>query len=293
MKRLLYAGAVLWPAAAMLGGCYWLASYQDLTSGLGDAGADGRANVFDGTLDDGADAAADTGISGGEAGDGDSSSVIEAGPFCPPDAGPYVYCMDFDGVDASVLGLGSSLATVAVVSGTYLSPPSSLSVYLQAYTASGGYSVSFPFSPKTTRLEFEVSAPAASRWVTLLAINLEDATPTRRTLNVVISPTRAFHVQEYFGLADGGSQQHDHAEVALDGGAEGGAWHHVVLSLTVDDSTQTYLSGLTVDGQVLEDAQPLTLTWAQGRVDLGIGVQWTNGGGAQFYFDNVRADFGL
>ena len=69
--------------------------------------------------------------------------------------------------------------------------------------------------------------------------------------------------------------------------------HHVVLALTVDDANQQYTSGLTVDDQVLENAQPLTLPWAKGNVTLSVGVTYAAAGGTDFYFDNVRADFVL
>ena len=65
------------------------------------------------------------------------------------------------------------------------------------------------------------------------------------------------------------------------------------MLMATDDAKQKYLSGLTVDGQVLEDGQPLGLSWAQGNAQLGVGVTYGGGGGPQFYFDNVRADFAL
>ena len=266
------AGAVACPIAASLAGCYWLASYQDLTSGLGQAGGDAEGDAFK----EGGDALAETGL------------------FCPADAGPLVYCMDFDGVDGSALGLGTSQASATIVTGTYVSPPSSLFVRLYGEASSGAYGVSFPFEPTTSTLQFDVSSPVLGQWVTLLSISLyEDSTKTGRTLNVVISPDGVFQVQEYFALEDGGSEQNGHTAVPLDGGAEAGAWHHVVLSLTVDDAQQKYVSGLTVDGQVLENDQPLGLSWAQGTAQLGVGVTYGGGGGPQFYFDNVRADFAL
>jgi hypothetical protein len=271
-RRLLLAGAVACPIAASLCGCYWLASYEDLTSGLGHVGGDADVDAFK---------------EGGIA-------PLEAGPFCPADAGPLVYCMDFDGMDASALGLGTTQASATLVTGVYVSPPSSLFVSLYGPASSGGYGVSFPFEPTTSTLQFDVSSPVMGQWVTLLSITLyDDSTNTGRTLNVVISPDGVFQVQEYFALEDGGSEQNGHMAIPLDGGAEAGAWHHVVLSLTVDDAKQKYLSGLTVDGQVLEDGQPLGLSWAQGNAQLGVGVTYGGGGGPQFYFDNVRADFAL
>ena len=154
--------------------------------------------------------------------------------------------------------------------------------------------MSFPFQPTVSTLEFDVSATTIGQWVTMLSISLyEDSTKTARTLNVVVSPDGEFQVQEYFALEDGGNEQNGHTAVPLDGGAEAGAWHHVVLSLTVDPSNQEYLSGLTVDGQVLEDGQPLGLSWAPGNANLGVGVTYSGGGGPIFYFDNVRADFVL
>jgi hypothetical protein len=269
--RLWLAGAVACPIAASLAGCYWLASYEDLTSGSGQPVGDAERDAFT-----------------------EADARPEAGPFCPPDAGPLVYCMDFDGIDASALGLGTSQASASIVTGVSVSPPSSLFVSLYGQASGGAYEVSFPFEPTTSTLQFDVSAPVLGQWVTLLSITLyDDSTKTDRTLNVVVSPDGVFQVQEYFALEDGGSQQNGHPGIPLDGGAEAGAWHHVVLSLTVDDAKQKYLSGLTVDGQVLEDGQLLGLSWAQGNAQLGIGVTYGGGGGPQFYFDNVRADFGL
>ena len=78
----------------------------------------------------------------------------------------------------------------------------------------------------------------------------------------------------------------------VDAGAPS-AWHHIVLTLTVDDANKQYLSGLTVDNQVLEDGEPLALSWAEGTVSLHIGGTYAATGGAELFFDNVRADFGL
>ncbi|HEY5241967.1 MAG TPA: hypothetical protein VIJ22_10900 [Polyangiaceae bacterium] len=273
MKRLLSAGAVVCSIAASLTGCYWLASYEDLTSGLGNAGADAPSEVVPGF---------------------DAQLPVEAGPFCPPDAGPLVYCMDFDGVDAAALGLGVYEADAGIVNGISVSPPSSLFVRLDGQGSEGAYNVSFPFQPTTATLQFDVSIPAAGQWVTLLSIILDqDSTQTGRVLNVVVSPEREFQVQEYFSLSDGGSENYGHTTLPLDGGAAPAAWHHVVLSMTVDDATQRYVSGLTVDGQVLEHDYPLGLSWAQGNAQIGVGVTYGGGAGPELYFDNVRADFGL
>jgi hypothetical protein len=76
-----------------LTGCYWLASYQDLTSAVNEGGlTDADPNELDAGSDAGADADADASA--------DATVPSEAGPFCPADAGPYTYCMDFDGVDS-------------------------------------------------------------------------------------------------------------------------------------------------------------------------------------------------
>jgi hypothetical protein len=287
MKRL--ASATGWACLLplTLSGCYWLASYQDLTSGLGEAGttADAEVSSMDGAF---ADSAAP----------GDAATAVEAspeaGPFCPPDAGPLVYCMDFDGVDASALGLGTYQASAGLTSTSFVSPPSSLEVSLHGTGSSGAYSVQLPFQPTTAQLQFDVRTTSLDQWVTLLSVALfEESTQISRVLNAVVSPEGAFQVQEYFALPDGGNEQNGHAAVGPDGGAGSGAWHHVVLSLTVDDATQTYLSGLTVDGQVVEENEPLGLSWAQGNASLGIGVTYGGGGGPVFYFDNVRADFSL
>jgi hypothetical protein len=202
--------------------------------------------------------------------------------------------MAFDGVDASTLGLGDYQASVAIVSGESVSPPSSMSVVLYGAESNGGYNVGFPFQPKTSRLEFEIKVLTPDQWVTTLAINLAQAsTDTGRNLNVIVSNTGEFQVQEYFVLPDGGNAQNGHQTPPLDGGVEAGAWHHVVLSLTTDDETQQYWDTLTVDDQILEDQQPLGLQWAQGTAGISVGVTYGGGSGPQFFFDNVRADFGL
>ncbi len=270
------AGALALSGAIPLAGCYWLASYQDLTSAWGEAGSDGGPLPGDGGLD--------------------AEIEAEAGPFCPEDAGPLVYCMDFDGVDAASLNLGANQATAKVVSGTYVSAPSSLEVSLYATGGNGGYGVSFPTNPRTVRLEFEILPAVLGQGITTLAVSLhEDSTQTDRDLNVGLSSEGAFRVEEYFHLSDGGFEQNDHPDHALDaGGGTGiGEWHHVVLTFTVDDANQVYAYGLTVDGQVFEDASPLALTWRQGNVSLSTGVAWTSGNGPKVFIDNVRADFGL
>lgn len=280
MRRLLSAGAVACAIATSLAGCYWLASYEDLTSAWGTV--------------DGATGPADAGPADARP-DADARPAAEAaGPFCPPDAGPLVYCMDFDGVDAGAIGVGSYQADAAIVDGVFVSPPSSLFVACDGKGASGGYYVDFPFQPSTTTLQFDVKAPVIGQWVTLLAIVLhDDATNTRRVLNAVVSPDEQYQVQEWFGLADGGNENAGHPAVPLDGGAEAGAWHHVVLSLAIDPASGKFVSGLTVDGQPLEVDYPLALSWAKGNAHLGVGVTYGGGAGPRFYFDNVRADFGL
>ena len=277
----MFAGAIVCPTAASLAGCYWLASYQDLTSDLGKANA-------------GIDAAADAGAEHTDSGV-DAPALQEAGPFCPPDAGPLVYCMDFDGVDAGALGLQTYEADAGIVTGVSISPPSSLFVGLVGPDAgaSGSYYVSFPFTPKTARLEFQVKATVLGQWVTTLGISMyEDSTQTGRVLQVLVTPDGAFEVQEFVSTPSTGTP-YGHPPFALDGGGPTDAWHHVVLTMTVDDASQQYFSGLTVDGQVLEDHQPLQAAWAQGSAQLGVGSTWCRTGGPQFYYDNVRADFGL
>lgn len=257
--------------AVTLSSCYWLAQYQDLSSAFGDAGS---------VVDAGSVA--------------DGGPVAE--PFCPPDAGALAYCMAFDGVDASVLALEVYEADAAIVNGTYLSPPSSLFVGLQDAASFGRYAVSFPFQPTTTRLEFQIRTVGLNEGVTTLAITLLQAsTETARTMNVVVSPYGGFQLQEYFALADGGIEMSAHPTYQVDGGGAPPGWHYVVLTLTVDDAKEQYFSGLTVDNQVLEDGgQPLALPWAEGTASLHIGVTYAAAGAPQsFFFDNVRAEFGL
>ncbi len=288
MKGLPSASASACLLAVTLSGCYWLASYQDLTSGLGDAGpaVDALPEGQDGPLFD-----------GGEPVDapGEGLTAEAAGPFCPPDAGPLVYCMDFDGVDAAALpGLGTSQASAAIVSTKSVSPPSSLHVSLYGTGSSGSYYVQLTIQPTTSQLQFDNFTVSLDQWVTTLSITLfQESTQINQNLNAVVNPKGQFQVQEYFSLPDGGNEQNGHAAYGPDGGAASGVWHHVVLSLTVDDATQQYLSGLSVDGQTVEDSQPLGLSWSQGSANLGIGVTYGGGGGPEFYFDNVRADFGM
>jgi hypothetical protein len=224
----------------------------------------------------------------------ETGPVVDAGPpFCPADAGPLVYCMDFDGVDAAVLHLQVNEANVGIVSGNSVSPPSSLLVQLQGDASSGMYEVSFPLRPTTTRLEFEIQTVGLNEGVTTLGISLREAsTQTARSLNVVVAPYGSFQVQEYFALADGGGELGPHSWSQVDAGGTL-PWHHVVLTLTANDATRQYTSGLTVDGVIFENAHPLMLLWAQGTVTVKVGVTYAATGGQDFFFDNVRADFEL
>ncbi len=286
MKRLLLASAPSCLFGFALSGCYWLASYQDLTSGLGEeAGTATDAGSGDSPV-----TIADSSVQVDAA---EAASEAAPGPFCPPDAGPLTYCMDFDGVDASALGIGSSQASAAIVSGIYVSPPSSLHVQTYASASGAAYYVNFPFQPTTARLEFQIRDAALGQWVTLLSIGIHPASQIGENLNVVVSPTGAFEIQEYFSLPDGGNEQGGQPGQPVEGGADPDAWHHVVLTLTVNDATQQYFCGLTVDDQVITDDQPLQLSWSQGNASLGVGVTYSGGSGPDFYFDNVRADFGL
>ena len=276
----MYAGAIVCPTVASLAGCYWLASYQDLTSDYGKAEA-------------GVDAAADGGT--GANADGGGEAAVETGPFCPPDAGPLTYCMDFDGVDAGALGLYTYEAEAGIVGSAFVSPPSALFVNLVGPDAgaSGAYFVNFPFTPKTARIEFELKTAVLGQWVTSLGVQMyEESSQTSRTVQVLVAPDGGYQVQEFISAPSGGTP-FGHTTYELDGGLPSSAWHHVVLMVTVDDSSKTYTSGLTVDGQVLEDGVPLQASWAQGSAQIGVGSTWCRTGGPQFYYDNVRADFGL
>jgi hypothetical protein len=271
MRRLLFAGAVVSATVTSLAGCYWLAVYPDLTS---DPDASGDAS---------------SGL------DASPPLEAEAGPYCPVDAGPLVYCMDFDGVDASAIALTSEGAAASIVSGTYTSRPNSLLVDLYARPGLGGYNVPFPtIRPRTATLQFDVNAHTVGpNWITLLYIALIDDANVVRTANVVVSPDDAspdyrFRMGEHFAFPDGGEDEQFHSP---GGAADAGAWHHVVLSLTVDDANQDYHTRLTVDGQ--GDQELLApKKWAQGKAQIAVGVTCCGGAG-RFYFDNVRAEFGL
>jgi hypothetical protein len=251
--------------ALLLSSCFWLAQYADLSSAFGDAGTAA-----------------------------DAQPASDAGPpFCPPDAGPLAYCMDFDGVDPATLHLDVNQANAGIVESTYVSFPSSLLVTLQGAASSGKYDVSFPLKPTTTRLEFQIQTVGLDEGVTTLAIALlEPATQTARKLNVVVAPNESFQVQEYVAFADGGAQTSAHAWFQVDASAPT-AWHHVVLTLKANDATKEYTSGLTVDGKILEDGHALQLPWAGGTVTLDVGVTYAASGNQGFFFDNVRADFTL
>ncbi len=176
-----------------------------------------------------------------------------------------------------------------------------MAVALAGSPSNAAYSVPFAFQPTSARLEFKLRVSGLSGSVTTFCIALfAEATQTLELLNVVVSGGGAFQVQEYFELADGGTALSAHTTStvvspsgSLDAGAESADWHHVVLTLTANDASHVYLSALTVDGQVLESARALGLAWAQGKASIGVGVTYAGSGGAQFFFDDVRADFGL
>jgi hypothetical protein len=256
----------------------WLADFGNLSGAYDDAGSnpDAKSGVEGGTI-----------VDAGHTGD-----AAEA--FCPPDAGVDTYCMDFDGVDAAALGLQLSGATASIVNGPSVSPPSSLSVGVSGALSFGRYVVAFPVQPTATTLEFEMQAPELNEGITTMAISLlETSTQTLRLLNVVVSPNGGFQVQEFLTYADGGSQIHAHGMGTLLDAGNATTWHHAVLSLTVNDQNMTYQSGLTVDGQTIEEGVPLALQWTEGTVGLHIGVTYAATGGGQFFFDNVRASFGM
>lgn len=281
MKRLPFAGAVLSAIAGWyLAGCYWLLSTGDLTSGGPDAGDEA------GRREAGSKGTGPTVDAEGDAGD--------AGPFCPVEAGPYTYCMDFDGIDAASLNLYENQSDTGIVDGIFVSPPSSLGVKLNGgWGTSGGYGVDFSFKPKTARVEYQFMPQPLGSWVTSVGISLfVSSTQTSESLQVLVAPDGEFQVQEWFEGPDGGTGW-SHGTFALEGGTTVGAWHHVVLTMTVDDSQQRYFSGLTVDDQVLELDVPLQGPWAQGTAHLGVGSSFAQEAGSDFYYDNVRADFGL
>lgn len=259
--------------ALSMAGCYWLTSYRDLLAGNGDAGADVQADV---------------------AASRDAASA-DAGPFCPPGLGPNVYCMDFDDVDAASLGLQTYEADAGLTDVVSVSPPGSLFVKLDGPDTgtAGSYSVAFSFIPTTSRLEFEINVATLGSWITTPAISLYEAsTQTWRSLQFLVTPEGAFSVQEYIDGPSGG-QGYGHEVFPADGGLPTGTWHHVVMTLTVNDATKEYTSGVTFDGEVIEDNMPLQGPWAQGTATITVGSSWAQAGGSLIFFDNVRADFGL
>jgi hypothetical protein len=280
MRRLPFAGAVLSAIAGWyLVGCYWLVSTGDLTSGGPDGGNDVTAQEA------GSDGVGPMVDAGGGA---------DTGPFCPVDAGPYTYCMDFDGIDAASLNLYVNEADAGIVDGIYVSPPSSLRVKLNGgWGTAGAYNVDFPFKPKTARVEYQFMPQPLGSWVTSVGIYLwVSSTQTSESLQVLVAPNGDFQVQEWFSSPDGGTGW-SHGTFSLEGGTLPGAWHHVVLTMTVDDSQGRYFSGLTVDDQALELDVPLQGPWTQGTAHLGVGSTFAQEAGSDFYYDNVRADFGL
>src|SRR5208282_561200 len=146
--------------------------------------------------------------------------------------------------DASTLQLQTDQASAAIVSGVYVSPPSSLHVKLFGTASGAAYYVEFPFQPTTARLQFEIRNAALGQWVTLLSIGMHTSAQIGENLNVVVSPSGVFEIQEYFSLPDGGNAQGSQPGIPVEGGADPDVWHHVVLSLTVNDSTHTYRCGL-------------------------------------------------
>ena len=186
MKYVLLALTSLCALAITLSSCYWLAQYGDLSSAFGDAGPNADAQSPGGGAGRGSG-----GSSGNHSAQRRSARLLH----------------ELDGVDAGELGLQVYGANVAIVDGTYVSPPSSLFVELQGAASFGRYPVSFPFQPTTTRLEFQIRIADLEEGVTTLAITLSEAsTQTLRTLNVVVAPYGGFQVQEYFALADGGTE---------------------------------------------------------------------------------------
>jgi hypothetical protein len=281
MRRLPFAGAVLSTIAGWyLVGCYWLVSTGDLTSGSADGGNDVASRE-----------------TGGESGGPtvDAEADADAGPFCPVEAGPYTYCMDFDGIDAASLNLYVNQADAGIVDGIYVSPPSSLRVKLNGgWGTAGAYNVDFSskFIPKTAHLEYQFMPQPLGSWVTSMGISLYvSSTQTWESLQVLVAPDGGFQVQEWFEGPDGGTGW-SHGTFALEGGTLEGVWHHVVLTMNVDDSQGRYFSGLSVDDQALELDVPLQGPWAQGTAHLGIGSTFAQEAGSDFYYDNVRADFG-
>jgi hypothetical protein len=282
MRRLPFAGAILSAIAGWyLAGCYWLVSTGDLTSGNPDAGVPHEVG------DESEGPTVDAG--------NDAESDAEAGPFCPIDAGQYTYCMDFDGIDAAVLNLYVNEADAGIVDGIYVSPPSSLGVKLNGgWGTAGAYGVDFKFTPKKARLEYQFMPQPLGSWVTTLGVSLwVPSTQTSETLQVLVAPTGHFQVQEWFSFPDGGGTGWTHGEFALEGGPLTGSWHHVVLTMTIDDSQGQYFSGLTVDDQILELDVPLLGPWAQGTAHLNVGSTFAQEAGSDFFYDNVRVDFEL
>jgi hypothetical protein len=281
MRRLPFAGAVLATVAgSYLAGCYWLVSYADLTAGQPDGASESSAEAS---------------VEGGtDVGDAQGDADADAGPFCPVDAGPYTYCMDFDGIDAASLDLQTTQAEAGIVNGIYVSPPSSLGVKLNGgWGTAGSYTVDFPFMPKNVRLEYQFMPQPLGSEVTTLGIAFYVAdSQTWEALQVLVDPRGDFQVQEWFSTPDAGNGW-SHGTFSLEGGTQTGAWHHVVLTMTVDDSQGRYFSGLTVDDQVLELDVPLQGPWAQGTVHINVGSTFAQEAGSDFYYDNVRADFGL
>ena len=260
MMRTVLAGAIACALGGTLAGCYWLLP-EDKDIGASESGKEGGL-------------------------DGEGPGDADAGPFCPADVGPLAYCMDFDGVDADVLGLGADKADAGIVTGTYVSFPNSLYLELSGVYSSANYIVGFPLQPTKVRLEFQVRTDEVVNSVSATSITLTQDSMERQ-LTLILSENNGFQLQEYFTLPDGGHPlPGDHDPYQFDGGG----WHHVIMTLIVNDVMNEYDSSFTVDGQMLEDNRPLNFVWAQGAASVIIGASYALDPGSQLYYDNVRVD---
>lgn len=235
-------------------------------SGLGD----------DASIEAGPDATLDAPIEAASDASPDAAPDVaieaEAGPFCGPytEAGPLVYCQDFDTPDASVGFLTSGFAVAAVDTASALSQPASLLTTVAVADAGNAHAYNnhvMPVAPSIATLAFAIKVDAVgAAYVNIVELVFAETTGTRYLI-LQIDPTGMTLEEEYPAEAGINTLSHPHIPIGWDG-----AWHHVVVTANLSGATKT--SSLAFDSQTLEANYPLHTGWTAALFNVAIGVTY-------------------
>lgn len=265
--RLLLVGVVACLAAMPMAGCYWLASYEDLTTEWGDR-VDGATKDV-------------------ESGDGPSLG------FCASQTTVHALCADFDigafNAQFTTYLFVTPSTSLGIDATRWRSPPNSLLSVVPEAAASGNAAAMEQLfagtaSKVTYAFDLRVESWVPDEVMTLASIYVGRG-PDQHELDLLVG-TNGSTLEERF--ADGSQTGHALALPVPVASSDADRWTSVVITLDVAQRTCT----MTLDGSTALAAEPIAPSWMAGQpgVNLGIGYVSAQGNWTVRY-DNVTVDW--